>query len=117
MNTTYLTKEDLIEFGKIPDIKTEVGLKRLFNKRDEHNNSKDYDLFFYKGFLYQPESIGWDYGTTYISLDANSKIETDIYFNNNNNNRLFKNFEEFEIMSWRNDLTFYTLNKEYTPPK
>ena len=115
MNFTHLTKEDLKGFGKIPNIKTELGLKRLFSKKDKHGNSKDYDLFFYNGFLYQAECIGWDYGTTYISLDADAKIETEIYFENSN--RLFKSFEEFEIMSWRNDLTFYTLNKDYTPPK
>ena len=42
MKFTHLTKEDLKEFGKIPNIKTELGLKRLFNKKDKRGNSKDY---------------------------------------------------------------------------
>ena len=101
-----ITKKEL---GKIPNIKTESGLKRLFNKKDSYGNSLDYDFFYYKGFLYQAESIGWDYGTVYASIDADLNIETKIKFSNNN--RLFCDFEAGQIMSLRNDLTFYTMDK------
>lgn len=109
MKTEYITKKEL---GKIPNIKTELGLKMLLSKKDNYNNSKDYDYFFFKGFLYQIESIGWDYGSIYTSIDAGLKIETQIFFNNSNN-RLFKDFEVMEIMSWRNDITYFTLNKNF----
>ena len=111
MNITHLTKKDIKEFGKIPNIKTELGLKRLFSKLDKDGNSKDYDFFFYQGFLYQAESLGWDTETIYTSVDAEMNIETQIYFNNSNN-RLFKSFKKYELMSYRNDITYYTLNNK-----
>ncbi len=109
MNFSLITKKEL---GNIPNIKTELGLKRLFSKLDRHNNSLDYDYFYYKGFLYICESLGWDYGSVYTSIDAGLKIETTIKFNNKNN-RLFDCFETGDIMSLRNDITYLTLNPNY----